>query len=161
MPGMGAHVRQRPSTAFQQSPQVYWRHVRQKLKVWWNASSWCATAASSCSLRASAMASENDESSERTKFFIPLLSVRTLPIRDRRGAADSKVYRVPHRSQNDSVRISVKCRPRNHVCSARPAPPEQGQSIARGPTHTRDRRTPADRRSSRETGQIGILWYGR
>ena len=41
-PGSGAHVRQRPSAVFQQSPHVYWRQVRQKLKVWWNASSWCA-----------------------------------------------------------------------------------------------------------------------
>ena len=91
MPGMGAHVRQRPSGVFQQSPHVYWRQVRQKLKVWWNASSWCETAVSSSSLRASAIASEKDASSERTKFFIPLLSVRTLPSRERRGAADSKV----------------------------------------------------------------------
>ena len=88
LPGIGAHVRQRPSPSFQQSPHVYWRQVRQKLKVWWNASSWWATAASSCSLRASAIASENEESSDRTKFLIPLLSVRTLPIRERRGAAD-------------------------------------------------------------------------
>ena len=91
IPGMGAHVRQRPSGVFQQSPHVYWRQVRQKLNVWWNASSWCETAVNSSSLRASAIASEKDASSERTKFFIPLLSVRTLPSRERRGAADSKV----------------------------------------------------------------------
>ena len=90
-PGCGAHVRQRPSGVFQQSPHVYWRQVRQKLNVWWNASSWCVTAVNSSSLRASAIASEKDASSERTKLFRPLLSVRTLPSRERRGAADSKV----------------------------------------------------------------------
>ena len=90
-PGRGAQVRQRPSAMFQQSPQVYWRHVRQKLKVWWNASSWCEVAASSSSLRASAMASENDESSDSTKLRTPFESVRTRPRRDFRGAVDSNV----------------------------------------------------------------------
>ena len=70
-PSIGAHVRHRPSVTFQHSPHVYWRHVRQKLKVLWNASSWCAVAASSSSPRASAIASEKDASSDMTKFFMP------------------------------------------------------------------------------------------
>ncbi len=57
--------------------------------------------------------------------------MRTRPTRERRGAFDSKVYRVPHRSQNDSVRISVigppgeqDKTPETHV--------GQGQSIPTG-----------------------------
>ena len=82
---------QRPSAVFQQSPQVYWRQIRQKLKVLWKASSWCAVAASSTSLRASASASERDLSSDMTKFRTPLDITRIREIRDFRGAADSNV----------------------------------------------------------------------
>ena len=39
-PRCGAQVRQRPSASFQQFAHVYWRHVMQKLKVLWKASSW-------------------------------------------------------------------------------------------------------------------------
>jgi len=53
------------------SPQVYCRHVMQKLNVRWNASSCCSDAFRSSSSRASAIASENDVSSFATKFFIP------------------------------------------------------------------------------------------
>ena len=91
MPAMGAHVRQRPSVGFQQSPHVYCRQVRQKLKVLWKASSWWAVADSSSSPRASAIASESDASSDMTKFLTPLAAIRTRPIRDFRGALDSKV----------------------------------------------------------------------
>ena len=56
--GSGEQVRQRPSAAFQQLPHVYWRHVMQKLKVLWKASSWWVVALRSTSLRASAIASE-------------------------------------------------------------------------------------------------------
>ena len=42
-PRCGAQVRQRPSALFQQLPHVYWRQVMQKLKVAWNASSWCGS----------------------------------------------------------------------------------------------------------------------
>ena len=90
-PSMGAQVRHLPSVTFQQSPQVYCRQVRQKLNVLWNASSWCEVVASSSSPRASAIASENEASSDMTKFFTPLEKVRTRPIRDVRGALDSKV----------------------------------------------------------------------
>ena len=90
-PSIGAHVRHLPSATFQQSPQVYCRQVRQKLKVLWNASSWCVVVASSSSPRASAIASENEASSDMTKFFTPLERVRTRPSRDSRGALDSKV----------------------------------------------------------------------
>ena len=90
-PAIGAHVRHRPSDTFQHSPHVYWRHVRQKLKVLWNASSWWAVVASSSSPRASAIASEKEASSDMTKFFTPRENVRTRPTRDRCGALDSKV----------------------------------------------------------------------
>ena len=91
IPGSGMQVRQRPSAVFQQLPHVYWRQVRQKLNVRWNASSWLVVALRSRSLRASAIASENVLSSERTKFLRPFETVRTRPSRERRGAADSNV----------------------------------------------------------------------
>jgi hypothetical protein len=65
-PRCGAHVRQRPSAAFQQFAQVYCRQVMQKLKVAWKASSWWAVSSRSSSLRAAASASSSDESSLRT-----------------------------------------------------------------------------------------------
>ena len=71
IPGTGAQVRQRPSASFQQLPHVYWRQVRQKLNVLWKASSWCAVALISCSLRASARASENVVPSDITKLRSP------------------------------------------------------------------------------------------
>ena len=65
-PRCGAHVRQRPSTWFQQLPHVYWRQVMQKLNVEWNASSWWDVSSRSSSLRAAAIASSIDVSSLRT-----------------------------------------------------------------------------------------------
>ncbi len=90
-PAIGAHVWQRPSGSFQQAPQVYWRQFRQKLNARWNASSWCDVAFSSSTLRASAIASENDESSDITKLRMPRENTLTRPMRDLRGAPDSKV----------------------------------------------------------------------
>jgi hypothetical protein len=84
-------VRQRPSVSFQQFEQVYCRHVMQKLKVLWNASSCWETASRSTSLRAAASASSSDESSLRTKFLRPFDRVRNRPMPFPRGAFDSNV----------------------------------------------------------------------
>ena len=91
-PRFGEHVRQRPSTWFQQLPHVYWRQFMQKLNVEWKASSCCAVASRSWSLRAAAIASSIDVSSLMTQFFIPFDSVLNWPRRRvLRGAADSNV----------------------------------------------------------------------
>ena len=88
----GAQLRQRPSGVFQQFAHVYCRHDMQKLKVEWNASSWCEVTSRSSSLRASAMASSSDESSLITQFLTPLPSVLNWPSRRvLRGATDSNV----------------------------------------------------------------------
>ena len=76
---VGAHDRQRPSTAFQQSPQVYWRQFRQKLNVRWNASSACVVERCSCSERATANASSSDEPGSETKCRNPRPSVPIFP----------------------------------------------------------------------------------
>ena len=60
-----------PSTSFQQFGQVYWRHDMQKLKVLWKASSWLDVTSRSVSLRAAAIASSIDVSSDMTKFLRP------------------------------------------------------------------------------------------
>src|SRR5258708_29542611 len=73
--GVGAQLRQRPSAAFQQSLQVYWRQERQKLKVRWNASSAVAVERCSSSERATANASSRDEPESVTKCRIPRPSV--------------------------------------------------------------------------------------
>src|SRR6186997_2202699 len=102
-PRWGAQDRQRASASFQQFGQVYCRHDMQKLNVLWKASSWWAVSSRSVSLRAAAIASSIELSSDMTKFLRP--RERTLtPLRRTRGRADSNVKRVPHRSQNDSVR---------------------------------------------------------
>jgi hypothetical protein len=62
----------------------------QKLNVLWNASSWWALASRSVSLRAAAIASSMDVSSDKTKFLRPRDSTLT-PLRRTRGLADSKV----------------------------------------------------------------------
>ncbi len=90
-PRCGVQERQLPSASFQQLPHVYWRHVMQKLNVLWKASSWNEVSSRSVSLRAAAIASSIDESSDRTKFFRPrertLMPFRRAPL----GAADSNV----------------------------------------------------------------------
>ena len=89
-PRWGAHVRQRASASFQQFGQVYCRQDMQKLNVLWNASSWLVVSSRSVSLRAAAIASSIDVSSDMTKFFRP--RDRTLtPLRRVRGRADSNV----------------------------------------------------------------------
>ena len=89
-PRCGAHVRQRASASFQQFGQVYCRQDMQKLKVLWNASSWLVVSSRSVSLRAAAIASSIDVSSDMTKFLRP--RDRTLtPLSLVRGRADSKV----------------------------------------------------------------------
>ena len=86
-PRWGAQLRQRPSTSFQQLPHVYWRQDMQKLNVLWNASSCWELTRRSVSLRAAAIASSIDVSSERTKFFRP--RDRTLmPVRHVDGRSD-------------------------------------------------------------------------
>ena len=102
---IGAQPRHRPSTSFQQFGQVYCRHSMQKLKVLWKASSWAFVDSRSVSIRAAAIASSNDVLSSRTKFLKPREITRA-PRSRCLGAADSKVYREPHRSQNDSVKVS-------------------------------------------------------
>src|SRR5512138_2337283 len=88
--GSGAQDWQRASTSFQQFGQVYCRHDMQKLKVLWNASSWCAVDSRSVSLRAAAIASSIVVSSDRTKFLRP--RDRTLtPFNRIFGRADSNV----------------------------------------------------------------------
>ena len=89
-PRCGAHDRQRASASFQQFGQVYCRHDMQKLNVLWKASSWWVVSSRSVSLRAAAIASSIDVSSDRTKFFRP--RDRTLtPLSRVRGRADSNV----------------------------------------------------------------------
>ena len=89
-PRCGAHDRQRASASFQQFGQVYCRQDMQKLNVLWKASSWCEVCSRSVSLRAAAIASSIEVSSDRTKFFRP--RERTLtPLRRARGRADSNV----------------------------------------------------------------------
>ena len=70
-PRCGAHDRQRASASFQQFGQVYCRHDMQKLNVLWKASSWWAVSSRSVSLRAAAIASSIEVSSDRTKFLSP------------------------------------------------------------------------------------------
>src|SRR5215218_7255153 len=104
----------------------------QKLNVEWNASSCWVVSARSWSLRAAAIASSSDVSSLITQFFIPFERVLIAPMRRVfRGAADSNVYRVPQRSQKDSVRISGIMPPDGFAMdvSARNGPPERGESI--------------------------------
>ena len=84
---------------------MYCRHSMQKLKVLWKASSWAFVDSRSVSIRAAAIASSNDVLSSRTKFLKPRESTRA-PRNRCLGAADSNVYREPHRSQNDSVKVS-------------------------------------------------------
>ncbi len=89
-PRWGAHDRQRASASFQQFGQVYCRQDMQKLNVLWNASSWWVVTSRSVSLRAAAIASSIDVSSDMTKFFRPRDRTFT-PLSRVRGRADSKV----------------------------------------------------------------------
>ncbi len=87
---LGAHVRQRPSSSFQQFGHVYCRHCMQKLKVLWNASSCEDVTARSVSLRAAAIASSMDVLSSSTNVFRPRESTLTFRRRSL-GTADSNV----------------------------------------------------------------------
>ena len=89
--GVGAQVRHLPSTAFQQSLQVYCRHVRQKLNVRWNASRACVVERCSRSERATANASSNDVSGSLTKCFKPRPSVPMAPSGPRLASTASNV----------------------------------------------------------------------
>jgi hypothetical protein len=89
-PRFGAHDRQRPSASFQQLPHVYWRQFMQKLNVLWKASSCCAVCSRSVSLRAAAIASSIDESSDMTKLRSPR-DITLRPLSLTLGAADSNV----------------------------------------------------------------------
>ena len=90
-PRFGAQLRQRPSASFQQLPQVYCRQDMQKLNVLWNASSWWVVTSRSVSLRAAAIASSIDVSSDMTKFLSPRDTTLRPLRRGPRGAADSNV----------------------------------------------------------------------
>ncbi len=63
----------------------------QKLKVLWKASSCWVVTSRSVSLRAAAIASSSDVSSDMTKFFRPRDRTLTPLSRVARGAADSNV----------------------------------------------------------------------
>ena len=89
--GVGAQLRQRPSTAFQQSLHVYCRHDRQKLKVRWKASSAVAVERCSFSERATAKASSSDDPGSVTKCRIPRPSVPMADSGFRRLSTGSKV----------------------------------------------------------------------
>jgi hypothetical protein len=89
--GIGAQLWQRPSTLFQQLPQVYCRHDRQKLKVWWKASSWWAVWRISDSARATANASSIVWSGLATKLRMPRPTVPRAPNGLDRRAGDSNV----------------------------------------------------------------------
>ncbi len=89
--GSGAQERHRPSSAFQQLPQVYCRQSMQKLNVLWKASSCVVVALISSAWRASAIASDSDIRPLRTKLRRPLPSVRTRPSGDPLGALDWNV----------------------------------------------------------------------
>ncbi len=90
-PRFGAQVRQRPSTSFQQLLQVYCRQVMQKLNVLWKASSCWEVTSRSVSLRAAAIASSRDVSSDMTKFFSPRDTTLKPLSRAVLGWADSNV----------------------------------------------------------------------
>ena len=97
----------------------------QKLNVSWKASSCWAEAVRSSSSRAASIASAKDALSFATKFFTPRVSVRIRPMPRRRGAPAWNVYRVPQRSQKDSVRISAIGPP----CAPRREPPRPARGI--------------------------------
>ena len=90
-PTSGEQLRHWPSVSCQQFAHVYWRHDMQKLKVLWNASSWRDVTSRSASLRAAAIASSIDESSDRTKLRRPLPSVLSPRSGFAREALDSNV----------------------------------------------------------------------
>ena len=90
-PTSGEQLRHWPSVSFQQFAHVYWRHDMQKLKVLWNASSWRDVTSRSASLRAAAIASSIDESSDRTKLRRPLPIVLSPRSGFAREALDSNV----------------------------------------------------------------------
>ena len=167
MPGSGTQVRQRPSAVFQQLPHVYWRQVRQKLKVLWNASSWFVVALRSSSLRASAIASEKDA-------LVRQDEVASCPLRDRAHPADP---RAPRRRRLERVASAAPFAERlgedlRHQLPrakdrARPAAcPGKGQSI--GPCSSESRRRGTGPLgtfvrsgvAAGRTGPIRRLWYG-
>ena len=111
--GTGAQLRQRPSTAFQQSAQVYCRHDRQKLKVRWNASSAVAVERCSVSERATANASSIDDPGSLTKWRSPRLNVpnaasglRRLPPARTCSACHTARRRIPSGSRSSAPRGS-------------------------------------------------------